>query len=203
MFDASVRKIIDPPLNRIAAGLARRGIRADTITVFGFLIGLGAALLIAFGLTVLALIPLLLSRVADGLDGAVARASDHPPSAYGGFLDITLDFIFYASIPFAFAVLDPANNALAAAFLLFSFYANGSAFLAYAILAEQHEMKTEAQGQKALYYVAGLLEGAETIVLFILLCLLPGWFAPLAWGFGALCFVSALLRISLAVRVFR
>lgn len=86
---------------------------------------------------------------------------------------------------------------------LASFYANGSAFLAYAILAEKRNMETEAQGVKSLYYVNGLLEGAETILLFVLFCLLPFWFAPMAWGFGALCFISAGARILLAARVFR
>lgn len=57
-----------------------------------------------------------LSRLCDALDGAVARQGQ--PTDAGGFLDITLDFLFYASIPLAFAVADPGANALAAAVLL-------------------------------------------------------------------------------------
>lgn len=201
MFDARIRRIIDPPVNRIGRALAARGIGANAVTLTGFALGLLSAGMIAFGLPHLALIPLLLSRIADGLDGAVARASEK--TDFGGFLDITCDFIFYGAVPLGFVLMNPAANGAAGAFLLASFYANGSAFLAYAILAEKRNMETEAQGVKSLYYVNGLLEGAETILLFVLFCLLPFWFAPMAWGFGALCFISAGARILLAARVFR
>jgi hypothetical protein len=43
-------------------------------------------------------------------------------------LSHTFDFMFYASIPLAFALSDPARNALAAATLIASFLANGGAF---------------------------------------------------------------------------
>ena len=49
------------------------------------------------------------------------------PTDRGAFLDITLDFLFYASIPLAFAVADPAANALPAAVLLAAFIGTGSA----------------------------------------------------------------------------
>ncbi len=203
MFDARLRRLIDPPLNRAGALLAGWGVSANAITCVGLAFGLAAAGLIAAGHTFLALVPLALGRLADGLDGPVARAGQMPPSGFGGFLDISFDFIFYGAVPLAFAMLDPAANALAAAFLLFSFYANGTAFLAFAILAEKRGMETSAQGRKTLYYVAGLLEGGETIAFFVLLCLLPGWFAPLALAFGTLCVISAGLRILLAAKVFR
>lgn len=202
MFDARLRRLIDPPLNNAGVRLAAAGISANMITLAGLAIGLLAGVMIALGYAMMAIVPLLASRLADGLDGAVARAGKTPPTAFGGFLDITCDFIFYGAIPLAFAVLDPGANALAAAFLLFSFYANGSAFLAFAIVAEKEGLETSAQGQKTLYYVAGLLEGAETIGFFVLLCLFPGLFVPLAWGFGVICTISAVLRMILAAKVF-
>jgi hypothetical protein len=64
-------------------------------------------------------------------------------------------------------------------------------------------METAAQGEKTLYYSVGLLEGTETVLFFVALCLWPAWFAPLAWGFGALCLVTAAARVLLARRVFR
>ncbi|MEC8017041.1 MAG: CDP-alcohol phosphatidyltransferase family protein, partial [Pseudomonadota bacterium] len=73
----------------------------------------------------------------------------------------------------------------------------------YAVLAEKHKMKSDARGVKTLYFTGGLLEGAETIGFFVLLCLLPAWFAPMAWVFGALCLVTAGSRVLLALRVFR
>ncbi|CUH74945.1 Inner membrane protein YnjF [Tritonibacter multivorans] len=199
MFDARIRPLIDPILNAQGARLAARGVRPDQVTLAGLGFGLLAALLIALGAMGWALAAIVLSRLADGLDGAVARAGQ--PSDFGGFLDIVCDFAFYGAVPLAFVVVDPANG-LAAAFLLFSFYVNGATFLAYAVLAEKREMKTDALGVKTLYFTGGLLEGAETIGLFVLFCLLPGWFVPAAFVFGALCLVTAVSRVLLAARVF-
>ena len=200
MLDRFARQLIDPPLNRIGRGLAARGVTADQVTLAGLGLGLLAAVVIALGAPLLSLIPLLASRVADGLDGAVARATRK--TDFGGYLDIAADFLFYGAIPFAFVVADPAANAVAGAFLLTSFYVNGTSFLGYAILAEKHGHKTDAQGQKSLYYSNGILEGTETIVFFVLLCLLPAYFVPLAWIFGVLCFATAFLRIYAAKQIY-
>lgn len=200
MLDGWMRRIIDAPLNRAGRRLAALGIGADAVTVAGLGLGLVAAALIAAGAPALwALAPLLASRLADGLDGGVARARGK--TDFGGFLDITCDFLFYGAIPLAFVLRDPANGA-AGAFLLCSFYVNGASFLGYAILAEKRGLTTRARGEKSLYFTAGLLEGTETIAFFTLLCLWPGGFMPLAWAFGALCFATALGRVLLARRVF-
>ncbi|GAA0309342.1 CDP-alcohol phosphatidyltransferase family protein [Rhodovulum strictum] len=200
MLDGIMRRLIDPPLDRAGRALAARGVTADSVTLAGLALGLVAAGLIALGLTLLALLPLLASRLADGLDGAVARASRK--TDFGGFLDIVSDFLFYGAVPLGFVLLDPAANGAAGAFLLLSFYVNGASFLGFAILAERRRMETRARGVKSLYFTGGLLEGTETIAFFVALCLWPGWFAPLAWGFGALCFVTAGARVLLARRVF-
>ncbi|WP_296418281.1 CDP-alcohol phosphatidyltransferase family protein [Pseudooctadecabacter sp.] len=200
MLDAAARKLIDPPLNAVGQGLAKRGMTADGVTLVGLALGLGAAGLIMVGWTWAALVMLLASRIADGLDGAVARATRK--TDFGGYLDIACDFLFYGAIPFAFVVMDPATNAVAGAYLLTSFYFNGTSFLGYAILAEKRGIETSAQGVKSLYYSNGLLEGTETIVFFVLLCLFPASFATLAWIFGTLCFATATLRLIAARRVF-
>jgi len=200
MLDAVARKLIDPPLNALGARMAARGVTANRVTIAGLALGLLAAALIAMGWTLLALIPLLASRIADGLDGAVARATHK--SDFGGYLDIACDFLFYGAVPFAFVVMDPAANAVAGAFLLASFYFNGTSFLGYAILAEKRGMETQAQGVKSLYFSNGLLEGTETIVFFVLLCLFPASFVMFAWVFGALCFATATLRLFAARRLF-
>ena len=193
MFDTALRRLIDPSLNRAGAALAARGIGADQVTLAGLALGLGAAAALALGLPGwVALVPLLASRLADGLDGAIARARGK--TDFGGLLDIACDFAFYGAIPLAFAIRDPAN-AVPAAFLLFSFYVNAASFLGFATMAAKRGLETRAQGEKSLYYAAGLLEGAETIAFFLLLCLFPGFFAPLAWAFGALCLATAVLRL--------
>lgn len=200
MLDRHARQIIDPPLNQLGASLAARGVTADGVTLTGLALGLLAAAMIALGSFTLALIPLLASRLADGLDGAVARATRK--TDFGGYLDIAVDFLFYGAIPLAFVLYDPAANGAAGAFLLASFYFNGTSFLGYAILAEKHGHKTDAQGQKSLYYSNGILEGTETILFFVALCLFPTAFAPLAWAFGALCFATATLRIIAAKKIY-
>ncbi len=201
MFDARLRPLIDPPLNAAGTTLAKSGISANTITITGFGLGLAAAVLIATGFSLLGCLFLLLNRLADGLDGAVARVNGK--TDLGGYLDITLDFFFYGAIPFAFAVANPETNALPAAALLLSFYANGSAFLAFAIMAEKHGLETDKQGSKSLYYLGGLAEGAETIGLFVLMCLWPSGFAILAWAFAAICILSASARLLIAARTLR
>lgn len=200
MLDRHIRQWIDPPLNRIGRGLAGRGCTADGVTLAGLGLGVFAALLIALGQFGWALIPLLASRLADGLDGAVARATQK--TDFGGYLDIACDFLFYGAIPMAFVFFDPAANGTAGAFLLASFYFNGTSFLGYAILAEKHDHSTDAQGQKSLYYSNGILEGTETIAFFVLLCLMPATFSLLAWVFGTLCFATAIMRIYAAKRIY-
>lgn len=201
MFDSRLRRLIDPPLNRAGRALAARGIGADQVTLAGLALGLAAAALIALGAPGgLALLPLLAGRLADGLDGALARATQK--TDFGGYLDIACDFALYGAVPLAFALRDPAN-ALPAAFLLFAFYVNAASFLGFAVMAEKRGLATEAQGQKSLYYAAGLLEGAETIGFFSLLCLWPAVFPAGAWLFGALCLVTATARILWACRLLR
>lgn len=202
MLDGWMRGIIDPALERMGKSLAAQGVGADAVTLAGLGLGLVAAAIIAVGGPGwAAALPLLASRIADGLDGAVARARGK--TDFGGYLDIVCDFVFYAAIPMAFVLRDPGVNAVAGAFLLASFYVNGTTFLGFAVLAERRGMETRARGEKSLYFTAGLLEGTETIGFFVVLCLVPWAFAPLAWAFGALCFVTAGARVWLAVRTFR
>jgi len=201
MLDGLMRGVIDPPLNRGGRWLAARGASADAVTLIGLGLGLLAAGLLAAGQAGLAVVvPLLASRLADGLDGAVARARGR--TDFGGYLDIVCDFAFYAAIPLAFVLRDPAANAAAGAFLLASFYVNGATFLGYAAIAARRGMETTSRGEKSLYFTAGLLEGTETIAFFLLIAIWPGTFGPAAWVFGALCLVTAVARVMLARRSF-
>lgn len=196
MFDSRLRRLIDPPLDKMAAPLARV-MPANAVTMAGLLFGLVAALAIAFGLFWLAAALVLMNRLADGLDGAVARRRG--ASDLGGYYDIVFDFFFYGAVPLAFAIHDPSANALAAAVLLASFYANGATFLAFSALAAKRRLTTDRQGKKAIYYFAGLAEGAETIAVFLLMCVFPAAFVWLSFAFAALCFLSAGARV-VAVR---
>lgn len=193
MLDRFIQNALRPTLNVAALGLVRAGLSANAVTLWGFAIGLGAAAAIALQHFLLGLVLLLLSRLMDGLDGAVARATQ--PTDRGGFLDITLDFLFYASIPLAFAIADPSANALPAAVLLASFMGTGSSFLAFAAVAQKRQLQSVAFPDKSIYFLGGLTEATETIAAFVAMCLWPAWFGPIAYGFAALCAVSTALRI--------
>lgn len=194
MLDPWSRRLIDPPLNAVGALLARAGLGADAVTLVGLVIGLGAVPALAFGQFWLALGLILANRLADGLDGAIARAAG--ASDRGGYLDIVADFAFYGLIPFGFALADPARNALPAAFVLASFMGTASSFLAFAALAAKRGLTTTRRGQKSFYHLGGLAEGSETILFLVAGCLFPAWFPWLAWGFGALCWLTTLGRVA-------
>jgi hypothetical protein len=159
MIDRRIRPWIDPPLARAARTIAGRGISADAITIGACVLGLAGAGAIAFGEFTLALLLLIANRIADGLDGAVARATQ--ATDRGAFLDIVLDFVVYAAVPLGFAAWNAPANALPAAYLLASFVANGCAFLAFTVMAQRRGLATADQGQKSIYYLAGLAEGSE------------------------------------------
>lgn len=201
MLDRLALRLLAPPIGRLARALARAGLRADTVTIAGFAVGLAGAAAIASRAYGLGLVLLLASRLCDGLDGAVARLTQ--PTDRGAFLDITLDFVFYASVPLAFAVADPAANALPAAVLLAGFIGTGSSFLAFAVLAERRGLKSLDYPGKGLYYLGGLTEATETLACFALMCLFPERFALWAYGFAALCALTTVTRWTAGWKVFR
>lgn len=201
MFDARLRRIINPPLNTAGIRIAAAGVGANAVTIAGFVSGLAAAVSIACGYWFAALLLIWLNRLADGLDGAIARATQK--TDLGGYLDIVLDFFFYGAVPFAFAIHDPVSNSFAAAAMLLAFYMNGATFLGFAVMAEKRGMRTEIQGAKSLYYLGGLAEGAETIAVFTAMCLFPAWFAIIAWGFAGICVISALSRLILVSQMLK
>ncbi|QBB13400.1 CDP-alcohol phosphatidyltransferase family protein [Edwardsiella piscicida] len=193
MLDRYLHPPLKPALARLAAGLDRRRVRADHLTLFGFTIGALAVPLLMWQQHGAALAAVLINRLCDGLDGALARRQGL--SDAGGFLDISLDFLFYALLPLGFVLADPAQNALPGAWLLCAFIGTGSSFLAFAALAQKHRLQALAYPHKSFYYLGGLTEGTETILLFIAFCLWPSLFAPLAWLFGALCWFTTLTRV--------
>ncbi len=201
MLDGVMRRLVVPWLDRAGRTLAARGVTANQVTLAGLVAAIAMTAATAGGALDVALFLLALSRLADGLDGAVARRTGLDD--FGGFLDIVCDFAFYAGLPLGFAVLAPSENALPAAALLASFYLNAASFLGFAVLAAKRGLETEERGPKSLYFTTGLAEGTETIGVFVAMLLAPGWFGVLAYGFAALCLVTCLARVLLAARVFK
>lgn len=201
MLDRAAASLIQPAVTVLARAMARVGLGANHITLTGFFIGLCAAALIAFDHYLAGAVAILLSRACDALDGAVARMTQ--PTDAGGFLDIALDFLFYASIPLAFAISRPAPNALPAAVLLAAFIGTGSSFLAFAVFAAKRKLASLAYPQKSFYFLGGLTEATETLAFFMAMCLWPDSFAALAYAFSALCVITVVTRIGWGWRSFQ
>jgi phosphatidylglycerophosphate synthase len=189
MLDRYIVPLIKPPVDAIARQLVRAGFEADHVTLMAFGIGMVAALCIALGAYMAGAALILLSRLCDALDGAVARQTTATDA--GGFLDISLDFVFYSSIPLAFAVAQPAANALAAA----AFVGTGCSFLAFAVLAAKRGITSMVYPHKSFYFLGGLTEATETLAFFMAMCALPQHFAPLALLFAAMCCVTIATRV--------
>lgn len=189
------------PLDAAGRLLARAGATPNAIT----LAGLGIALILVLALASqqywISLALLGLNRLLDGLDGAIARATQR--SDVGGYLDSIADYVFYAGVPLGFALADPGANALAAAGLLASFVLTGASFLAFAALAAKRGSDTGASRQKSFFYSVGLMEGTETIMAFVAMHLWPMFFPHIAWVFAGLCLITAIQRSVVAVRQFR
>ena len=200
MIDAAVLPILHRLYARPARALVARGVSADMLTVGGFGVGVGVVPALAMGWCGVALVLILLNRLADGLDGAVARIDG--PTDRGAFLDVALDFKFYALVPLGFALMDPTRNALAAAVLIAAFIGTGSSFLAFASVAAKRGLTSEQYPRKGIYYLGGLTEGTETITVFVAMCLWPQAFWWMAWAYAAACLLTTVLRWRMGWQVF-
>lgn len=194
MLDRYLHPLIKPPLHHLVGLVDKPMISADGLTVTGFAIGVLVLPFLALNWYSAALVAILLNRLFDGLDGAMARRRGLTDA--GGFLDIALDFLFYALVPFGFILADPLHNALAGAWLLFAFIGTGSSFLAFAVLAQKHQIINPDYPHKSFFYLGGLTEGTETIAVFVLCALFPAWFPWFAWVFGALCWFTTFTRVA-------
>ncbi len=195
MFDIWLRRRIDPVLDRIGGALAKRELSANQITLAGAVVGVGAAVLIAHGQWLAGLALVIVNRVLDGVDGAVAR--HNKPTSWGGYFDSLADYIFYIAVPLGFAWANPAN-VWPALLLVSSFTLTAVSFLALAAILAGRDM---GHAQKSFTYTTGFMEGGETIAAFILMCLFPQHFPLLAAVFAVLCLVTVGQRLWLAHRL--
>ena len=192
MLDPYIRIIIEPTLNAIGRQLVKIGVAANTMTFMGFICGILAIIAITLGQYHLAAVFIICNRIADGLDGAIARHIKL--TNFGGFLDIVCDFIIFSGIVFTFGVTKP-ESLIYASFLIFSFIGPITSFLAYAIVASKKQVSAERRGQKPLYYLGGICEGTETAIVLVMFCLMPQYFNTLCVAFGLLCWLTTVGRI--------
>ena len=208
MLDAVARRVLDGPLDRVAGVLDRPGVTPDRLTAAGLVLGLGSAGAAAAGSWLPALALWLVSRLADGLDGPLARrrrrAGAPGDAGSGGFFDVTADFLVYGS-----GVLGVALGVTAGygapwqpfAAVLLAYYVNGAAFLAFSSLAERAGRQLD--DGRSLSFLGGLAEGTETVVVHSVWLLLPAVAWQVAWGWAAVVGVSAAHRMWAGYRALR
>lgn len=204
VMDDVVRSGLRPGLQRLAAAADRAGLAPLHLTLLGFLLALGATVAAATGSWWAALALWLLSRLADGLDGVLARRQDSATDL-GGFLDIIADFAAYGGFVLGIAIGAPQARVACAALLL-AYYLNGSAFLAISGLAEKRRQRV-AGDERSLQFVTGLTEGTETITAHAVFALLgavqPSWLPAAVWVFTAMVTITVLQRVRFGCRVLR
>jgi phosphatidylglycerophosphate synthase len=197
MFDARLRRWIDPLLDAAAKVIAKTSVGANAVTVIGAFIGVGAAYAIAKEQFLLGLLLIIANRLADGLDGPIARIFG--PTELGGYLDSLADYVFYVAVPIGFAIAAP-TNVWPALLLVASFTLTAVSFLALAAILAGRDM---GHGEKAFTYSTGLMEGGETIAFFLAMCLFPAQFGLLAPIFALLCVATVAQRLWSANRILR
>ena len=194
MLDARTRRLVGPPLERMAAAAARAGLTPGLVTAVSLVVGVGACLAAAFAIWPLALVLWLANRALDGLDGALARRTG--PSDLGGMLDFLADFVVYGGFVVAVGIAEP-DARVAATVLLAAYLLNNVALLSFASLIEKRGL--DLGDERSLRFTAGLTEGTETIIAYVALCLVPGSAATIMWIFAAMVLVTVVQRVRLAV----
>jgi len=192
MFDRQIQKYTQKPLQYIAK-LFLKFISPNHMTLIGFSFGVLMCLSIIIDQYLIAIIFLFLNRLADGLDGTMARLQT--PTPLGGYLDIVLDFLIYGGFVLSFGITEQ-NNTLLSMILLFCYIGTGSTFLAKAaILPSLTNQNLKEDIPKSFHYAVGLVEGTETIVFMVLCLLFPNLFIYFSFIFIILCLITIVFRI--------
>lgn len=198
MLDTYVRPLVASPLQNITASVSKSGLSANQLTIIGFVLGMVACLLVAMEHYFAGLLFVLLNRVFDGLDGAVARLS--APTDFGRYLDTVLNTVFHSAFVFFFALgASEYDNNGAALFLILAYIAIVASALAYDSIAATRP----AVEAPSVFHPASLVGGTETLIFMILCCLLPQLFSAFALLFAILCWVTVGGRFLLATKNFR
>ena len=174
------------------------------LTAGAVLGGVSAGLLAAGGWPWWALTAWLLGRMFDGIDGAVARRTRRQ-SDLGGYLDLMGDTVSYAAVPLGIAASQGQGRVWAAcAVLLASFYLNTMSWTMLAAVAERRGVGAETRGERTTVHMpTGLVEGAETIVLYTVMLALPGQALVLFWVMAGLVALTAVQRMTWAIHSLR
>ncbi len=198
MFDPIFARILRAPLARGAEALAERRFTATQVTLAGFAAGLLCACAVAYGYYFVGLLFLVANRVADGVDGTLARLSQ--PTDFGAYLDMVLDFVAFTAIAGSFAAAKP-EHAVAAVVLVSSLMGVAATFLGFAVIAASRGLIADAR-EKPFTLAGGIVETSEITVFLLVVLVWPDLFPTAAWIFSAACWITMGQRIAEARATF-
>jgi phosphatidylglycerophosphate synthase len=200
VIDQRLREAKDRAIDPVVRGLVALRVGAGWFTAAGLITSLAAGALAWRGLTWWALAAFLAGRVFDGVDGAVARRAG-TANDLGGYLDQLADTVGYAAVPLGLAAGIGTTEVWAAcAVLVASFYVNIVSWAYLSALAEKRGAGVAAQGTAtSIVMPTGLVEGAETVVLYAAMLAFPGWLPGWFWLMAVLVAVTIVQRVAWAV----
>jgi phosphatidylglycerophosphate synthase len=200
MFDLQLRPAKDKALHGLATALGRH-VPAGALTAASLILSLAAAAAAWAGLPPVAVASWLLGRLADGLDGPVARARGEA-NDLGGYLDMLADTVGYAVIPLGVGFgVDERGTWIALSVLLASFFVNAVSWAYLAAILEKRGTGAAERGElTSVTMPPAMVEGTETIVLYTLFLAIPAWSALLFGLMAALVGVNVTQRLAWAAR---
>ncbi len=176
---AWTRWIVEP----IARGLHRLGITPNALTVFGFLLSLVNAWLLAAGHLRLGGLLILAFSALDAFDGTLARLTGQATS-FGAFLDSVLDRFSEAAIYFGLLVYLATSGRREELYLTY-----------VAIIGSQMVSYTRARAEAlGLRCQVGWFSRVERIIA-LSVGLMAGWLRPALWLLAILTNLTALQRM--------
>ncbi len=202
MFDKYLLVITKYPLSVFARICIKYNISPNMVTVGSLFFALSMFVGLWRGWFVFALIVAVCNRIMDGLDGSIARISN-TKSVSGGFLDIVIDYVFYAAVPLGMAFYSPNRFAIIGSVVLFTYTLSGVTFMASSSAAAKLSLRSTAFSQKSIYYPINLIEGGETIIFSFLVCIIPQYFFVLGLIMALSIMCSLPFRIWLHYKTFR
>lgn len=178
-----------------------RGINPNWVTAASLLLGLGASVAGWQHAYPLGLALWVLSKLADGLDGTLARIRNQQ-SDLGGYLDILSDSLLWALVPLGLALGQPLpSNLISFGLLLVGMYLNAGSWMYLAALMEKRQQGAKTTGEMTTITMPiGLMEGTESILVYSAFFIFPTILFQLFLLMASLALLTTLIRLFWAVR---
>lgn len=207
MINLPISFFLQDYADRVARVLYRHGFTGKQVTVLAIIVMVAMVWTIGHGYFLAGLALILLNRFLDAIDSALT--AHHYPAEYTAntdtdfrtYIDILLDYLFYAAVPLAFAIFDERHNGLASAFIVLTFMTSAVSFLSITALAGKRGIQIPTLGPRAFLPLPGLPRGIEVLLFFVVICLFASFYDVLTYGFAIICWLGIIGRIYQAKRL--